>query len=93
MICRHLQHLEQALIEAGFKETCRGQVWSKNCREWVYYDVVLDIDAVKSLFPFESCIAIHENTDPKSGLERGFECLECHDAVMGLISGNRHFPD
>lgn len=93
MICRHLRQLEQALIDAGFKETCRGQVWSKNCREWVYYDVVFDIDTVKSRFPFDPCIVVHENTDPKSGRERGFECRECHDAVMGLISEGRRFPD
>ncbi|MBN1879184.1 hypothetical protein JW823_03660 [bacterium] len=92
MICRHLQPLEQALIDAGYRETCRGQVWSMNCREWVYYHVVLDIEALKALFRFDPCVSVHENTDPKSGLERGFECIECHDAVMGLISGAKRFP-
>jgi hypothetical protein len=92
MVCEHLAQLECALLDAGFAETCRGQVWSDNCREWVYFDVVLDIEALQARFAFGPEVRIHENTDPRSGLERGLVCWTCKDAVMGLLSGPRSFP-
>ena len=42
MVCEHLYPLEQALLAAGIAETYRGQPWSRNCREWVYFDADLD---------------------------------------------------
>jgi hypothetical protein len=42
MTCEHLRPLEQAMIDAGMKETFRGQAWSNNCREWVYFDCFID---------------------------------------------------
>ena len=30
--------MEQALIARGIRENYRGQPWSMNCREWVYFD-------------------------------------------------------
>ncbi len=87
MICEHLRALEQALIGSGAKETDRGRVWTRNCREFVYYDVVLDVEALAARFAFAPCVRVSENTDPKSGLERGFWCSACHDGVMGRLSG------
>jgi hypothetical protein len=89
MVCQHLQVLETELIAAGAKETCRGAVWSKNCREWVYFDIVLDTEAIAARMSFPSCVRVHANLDPKSGTEQGFECTQCHDAIMGLVSGDR----
>jgi hypothetical protein len=88
VICRHLQALEAELIAAGVKETYRGTPWSMNCREWVYFDTVLDVAAIAARMRFSACVEVHENLDPKSGTERGFVCTQCHDAVMGLIAGN-----
>jgi hypothetical protein len=85
VICHHLRALEAELIEAGAKETYRGTPWSMNCREWVYFDVVLDVAAIESRLNFPACVEVHENLDPKSGTERGFVCTECHDAVMGRV--------
>jgi hypothetical protein len=88
MVCTHLAALEQALIASGTLETYRGQAWSHNCREWVYFAVVLDIPALQQRFAFASCVQIHENADPRSGLERGFVCTACQDAVMGMVEGD-----
>ena len=41
MVCKHLSELEAALKISGASETFRGQAWSSNGREWVYFDVVL----------------------------------------------------
>ena len=89
MTCQHLRGLEAELIAAGVKGTYRGTPWTKNCREWVYFDVVLDTSALISRMGFPSCVRVHENLDPKSGTERGFVCTECKDAIMGLLSGGK----
>lgn len=89
MTCQHLYALEAELIAAGIKETYRGKAWSLNCREWVYFDVVLDISSIAARMKFPPCVEVHENLDPKSGTERGFVCNECNDGIMGHISGER----
>jgi hypothetical protein len=47
MTCEHLRLLEQAMIAAGIQETARGKVWSDNCREWVYFNCIIDTEAVR----------------------------------------------
>lgn len=91
MVCPHLRSLEQALHAAQIRETSRGTPWSQNCREWVYFDVRLDVEALQRRFAFPPCVVVHENTDPRSGLEKGFVCEECHDAVIGLVAGEVWF--
>ncbi|MBN2135386.1 MAG: hypothetical protein JW737_06610 [Acidobacteria bacterium] len=91
MVCEHLRALEKDLIKAGIKETARGQVWTENCREWVYFDVVLDLESLSARFQFDKHITVHENLDPKSGTERGFYCTKCHDGIMGLIKGSKKY--
>ena len=92
MVCEHLSWLERALIHAGFQETYRGQAWSHNCREWVYYPVCLDIDRLRAEHDFAPSLETHENLDPKSGTERGLVCRACHDAIMGRVAGAPRFP-
>ena len=46
MVCEHLVALEEALLAAGVPVTSRGQAWTDNCHEWVYFDVVLDVEAL-----------------------------------------------
>jgi hypothetical protein len=89
MTCQHLYALEAELIAAGVKETYRGAAWSMNCREWVYFDVVFETSALVSRMNFPPCVKVHENLDPRSGTKRGFECTECKDAIMGLVSGGK----
>ncbi|MCG3181219.1 MAG: hypothetical protein BIFFINMI_03594 [Phycisphaerae bacterium] len=83
MTCEHLRELEAALIAAGIEETCRGQVWSDNCREWVYFRCVLDRPALRRRFRLADCILDHEHLGTHDGQEAGFVCEACHDAVMG----------
>ncbi len=92
MVCIHLAELEQALLDSGARETARGQVWTENCREWVYFDVVLDLDAISARYALGPEVKVHENIDPRSGLERGLVCSVCSDAVMGRVTGERRFP-
>ncbi len=92
MVCRHLAAVEKALIDGGFKEIYRGQAWSRNCRQWVYFDCVLDIDVIRRTFDLPDCVRMHQNLDCKTGTERGLLCTACWDGVMGRISGAPVFP-
>ncbi|QDS99393.1 hypothetical protein HG15A2_27160 [Adhaeretor mobilis] len=96
MVCKHLKHLEVAIIDAGFTETFRGKAWSKNCREWVYFDCLLDSSVIRESFDLAPCVRHRVNDDPKNGRESGFVCATCNDAVMGLnpvdAYGKKKFP-
>jgi hypothetical protein len=85
-MCEHLVQLEKELKQLKIKETYRGQAWTKNCREWVYYDCYFDIEQLRKRFNFPGFIKHHFNNDNKSGLEEGFVCELCNDAIMGLNS-------
>ena len=93
MLCSHLRWLELELTKAGHRETYRGQPWSNNCREWVYFDVVLDLPAIRAAYPVPAEVEDHENLDERSGVERGLVCAACHDGIVGAIRGtDRRFP-
>lgn len=96
MICQHLRQLEEAIIASGIAETYRGQAWTTNCREWVYFDCHLDEEKVRQQFDLPACVVAHVNDDSKSGREAGFVCTECYDGIMGLHRGDavgkRWFP-
>jgi hypothetical protein len=83
MTCTHLRPLEEAIIASGARETFRGQAWSQNCREWVYFDCYIDIEAVSQTFQLPDCVSVHAHRGTHDGQERGFVCSSCHDAVMG----------
>lgn len=83
MTCEHLSPLEQALIAHGIRETFRGQAWSRNCREWVYFDCFIDTAAVRRSFALPSCVEEHAHRGTHDGQERGLVCAACHDAIMG----------
>ncbi len=83
-MCSHLKPLEEYLITQGANEIYRGQVWSKNCREWIYFDVVLDPKSLKERFHFDETITIHNYKDIKVGSELGLVCDICKDAIMGI---------
>lgn len=83
-MCEHLIELDLELKSKGIKETYRGQAWSENCREWVYYDCVLDIEKIRERYKFPAFIESHINDDIKSGMEAGFECDLCKDAIIGI---------
>jgi len=83
MLCEHLASLERELVSAGVQETFRGQAWSDNCREWVYFACWLDRAAIRARLAFDDCVKDHEHRGTHDGQETGFVCMACHDAVMG----------
>jgi hypothetical protein len=83
MICEHLRSLEQAILARRIRETYRGQPWSLNCREWVYFDCFIDTVAVMSTFAFAECVQEHLHRGTHDGQERGLVCSQCHDGIMG----------
>ena len=83
MTCEHLKPLEAAIIARGIRETFRGQAWSLNCREWVYFDCFIDTAAVRRAFALPSCVSEHVHRGTHDGQERGFVCSNCHDGIMG----------
>ena len=84
MVCEHLTSLEQALVAAGMRETFRGAAWSRNCREWVYFNCVLDRTSLRERMQFPTCVQDHEHLGTHDGQEAGFVCAACHDGVMGM---------
>ena len=82
-MCEHLIDLDSYLKAKGIKETFRGQAWTDNCREWVYYDCLLDRESLRKRFDLPAFVIDHTNDDNKSGMEAGFVCELCKDGVMG----------
>jgi hypothetical protein len=82
-VCEHLRPVEDDLIGLGCKITFAGQAWSSNCRFWLYFDTYLDCEDLKHRFKLDSCVDVHVNDDPRSGLEKGLVCSLCHDGIMG----------
>lgn len=83
-MCEHLILLDHELKSRGIVETYRGMAWSDKCREWVYYDCVLNLDAVRQRLKIPDCVCEHINDDARSGKEAGLFCTLCKDGVMGL---------
>jgi hypothetical protein len=83
MTCEHLNSLEAAMHAAGLRETFRGQPWSDNCREWVYFDCWIDLAAVRERHVLAECVHDHIHRGTHDGSERGLVCAQCHDALMG----------
>jgi hypothetical protein len=84
MVCEHLSTLEQALISHGVTETFRGQAWSMNCREWVYFDCFLDTPGIRTHFSFPVFVQDYSHRGTHDGQELGLVCTQCHDAIVGL---------
>lgn len=84
MVCEHLAPVEQALLNEGIPVTFRGQAWSRNCREWVYFDCFLDIAAIRARHALPACVHDHAHRGTHDGQERGLVCMQCHDAIMGF---------
>lgn len=84
MVCEHLRGLEMELSHSGIAETFRGQAWSDNCREWVYFDCFLDLSALRERLQFGNTVIDHSHLGTHDGQEHGFVCQQCNDAIMGI---------
>ncbi|HVK81823.1 MAG TPA: hypothetical protein VM915_14550, partial [Verrucomicrobiae bacterium] len=74
MVCEHLSALEHEILTRGIKENFRGEAWSKNCREWVYLECVLNLAALRARFDFTPCVVDHVHRGTHDGAEAGFVC-------------------
>ena len=83
-ICLHLKPVYDYVQAAGGGITYQGNAWSKNCRLWIYFDVVLDCSLLKSKLNLNDCIEIHEHIGTHDGQERGFVCKIHQDGIMGI---------
>jgi len=83
MICEHLSALEREVLARGVKETYRGQTWSRNCREWVYFECCFDLAALRARLDFQPCVVDHVHRGTHDGCEAGFVCTQCWDAIVG----------
>jgi hypothetical protein len=84
MVCEHLLPLEEALMAQRIVVTFRGQAWSMNCREWVYFDCFLETAEIRKHIAFPEFVQDHSHRGTHDGQERGLVCTLCHDAIMGL---------
>ena len=84
MLCDCLKRLERALLENEIRETARGELWSEDCREWAYFDCVLDLVKLRERFGLPGHVSDHEHRGTHDGSEKGFYCQNHKDGVMGL---------
>jgi hypothetical protein len=84
MLCEHLTPLEHELHAAVIQETFRGQAWSSNCHEWVYFACFLDRPTIRARMQLAECVKEHEHRGTHDGQEAGFVCAACNDAIMGV---------
>jgi len=92
MLCEHLQPLEAELKAAGVPETFRGQAWSSNCREWVYFSCFLDLPSIRRRLKLSGTVTNHSLNKRFQGEERGFVCSQHHDAIMGFYEEKAGSP-
>jgi len=84
MVCEHLSALEQEMIASGVPVTFRGQAWSENSREWVYFDCYIDRPAIRKRIELPACVEDHEHLGTHDGQESGLVCAQCKDGIMGI---------
>jgi hypothetical protein len=83
-MCIHLKAVEDYIKQQGIVEYWRGQPWTRNCREWIYFECVFSPTQLKAKLGLDACVDIHIYNDIKAGSEQGLICNECKDGVMGL---------
>jgi hypothetical protein len=52
MVCEHLSAFGQQTPPAGLRVTFRGQAWSRNCRERLYFSCLLEHAAIREWIEF-----------------------------------------
>lgn len=90
IMCPHLQPLEAYLKSLNIPETFRGQPWSNNCREWVYFDCILQAPQLNKRFHLGDTVSVWDYENVKVGSELGLVCDECKDGIMGAHPNSVH---
>ena len=65
-----------------------GKAWGGCVNNWIYFDTYFDIETLKKDFQLDSNMDVHENLDPKSGMERGFVDVITGEGIMGKVKVN-----
>jgi hypothetical protein len=80
-----LRKIAEHLVENGYKITFFGQAWTKTSADWIYFDVILDLDRLRKDFKLNDNVVVHENHDTKSGTEKGFIDKITGEGLMGIL--------
>jgi len=80
-----LRAIAEHLFGQQISVTSFGKAWSGCTNNWIYFDTCLNIEALSTLFNLDTNIEVHENLDPKSGMERGFIDKTTGEGLMGKI--------
>jgi hypothetical protein len=81
-----IREISLFLLGKGHAITFFGNAWSELNGNWIYFDTVLDLPFLVDQFDKEGKLETHENTDPKTGLEKGLIDSTTGEAVMGLVA-------
>ena len=92
-MCEHLQKVENYIKQKDIKEVFRGRPWGKNCREWIYFNCILDTGELKRKLELDACVVTHQYYDIKVANELGLFCTICKDGIMGVNPGTGLTPD
>jgi hypothetical protein len=84
MTCEHLIDLEREVMARGIPEISRGQAWSRNCREWVYFRCYFERESIRKRFNLSDCVIDHQHAGTHDGKEAGFYCTEHQDGILGV---------
>jgi hypothetical protein len=85
---QELRQLAKYLKKKKIKIDYFGSAWTNNHASWIYFDTVLDLDKLRSKFNLGTHIKIHQNLDPKSGIESGFVDENTGEGLMGKLKKN-----
>jgi len=80
-----LRNIAKSLKNKGIEITYFGRTWTKQLADWIYFDIVLDVEKLRDQFQLGAHIVIHQNLDPKSGTEKGFIDEHTGEGLMGKI--------
>ena len=80
-----IRKIAEHLYDQGITITFFGKAWSGCTNNWIYFDTYLDLDELKEIFELNEELEVHENRDPKSGLERGFIDKITGEGIMGKL--------
>lgn len=80
-----LREVATYLVSQNVPITFYGRSWTKQTSDWLYFDTVLDLEALKKQFQWGDYIQIHENLDPKSGTERGIIDTQTGEGIIGRL--------
>jgi len=82
---KELQQIAKYLLNMHVEVGYYGKAWGNYHANWMYFEEVLDLEALRFKFSLGEHIKVHENLDNKSGLERGFIDTTTGEGLMGKV--------